>query len=78
MQAGLADRFLWPVKLAVLVLAVDAAVADGNDSGADRIKEKPIPKGRVFIGVGTRTAERPAARSTILLREFAPVGNRCR
>ena len=58
---------------------VTGVLKAGKGNGSVRLAEKPINKGRIYIGAGTRTsaAESPAYASTIELRQLTHVQDRC-
>jgi hypothetical protein len=55
----------------------------GTPAGGSRVVEKPIDKGRVYMGVGSAPFERPgvasepSAASSIEIRDFVHIGDRC-
>jgi hypothetical protein len=62
---------------------VTGTLKGGTANGGTRIVEKHIDKGRVYMGVGSApfeqpgTAGDPGAASTIEVRDFVHVGERC-
>ena len=62
---------------------VTGTLTSGTADGGLRVREKPIPKGRVYVGVGQQPFERPGttsdptAVSTLTLRDFKHLGSRC-
>lgn len=62
---------------------VTGRLKGGTAAGGTRVVEKPIDKGRVYMGVGTAPFERPGvasepdAASTIEIRDFVHIGDRC-
>jgi hypothetical protein len=62
---------------------VTGTLKGGTADGGTRVVEKPIEKGRVYMGVGSAPFEQPGlaggagATSTIEVRDFVHVGERC-
>jgi hypothetical protein len=64
-------------------MEVTGVIKGGTGNGGARTTEKPIPKGRIYVGVGSKPVthpgqlpEDPAATSTLDVRRFADI-DRC-
>jgi hypothetical protein len=64
-------------------MEVTGVLKGGTGNGGTRISEKPIPKGRIYVGVGSTPVtapgtppERPATASTLDVRKFEDI-DRC-
>jgi hypothetical protein len=62
---------------------VTGRLKKGTAAGGTHVVEKPIDKGRVYMGVGSAPFERPgvtsepSAASTIEIRDLVHIGDRC-
>jgi hypothetical protein len=62
---------------------ITGTLKSGTADGGTRIQEKRIDKGRIYLGVGRAPFERPgvasdpAAASTLEVRDFVHLGDRC-